>query len=700
MSQEKALKTLESLGFTQLDARVYVFLAKRGPQKAGDVAKCLKIPKQSIYFIIKNLQRDGIVTSTVERPARFSAVPFERVLDLFVNAKMDEVKQIQRNRNEILSDWQSIALNEIDEVTPKFAVLEGRNAIFSKIREMAQQTNKHLLTMITVPNLVRAEQFGFFDAAFAKSNKRSIQVRLLTELSKQNMDTVMSILKTMPKQGLRLEIRAPDLGLRISSRMIIRDDDEAIFFIDRGADFSVSEKNEVCLWTNCGSLVRSFASVFKDMWFNSTDIKKKIVEIESGKPSPKTFLIKDAETARKKYDEITSSAERSIFMITSNSGLAECWKDRSKVIEWVQRGVSVKILAPITSENLKTAHQLLKICEVKHVPADYVETTIVDRQHLFQFKTLSSGKEPLPLPTSFENTFYTNDSEYVEKTENMLTDIWNNAQIPSPTTLKTVIQQPMPFEKPVKVDIFAEYRKEFKKIVGFRYKMEPQPGRITEKEILDKIANAVKIPAKYPEKDTIKFYGTMGIAIIYPPKDLNLPTFMIQVNHYNKQSSFGAGSSLFISIQTEIADQQSYLPAAFVTNNPRGFKFRKAMQAHLHNTEIAQLLQKDELKVRLQGEMLFAGWTVPIPLLPPKYILPPGCLTIEGYGKVKTYISDLKGHMNRCVSYEFTSLDAFVTFMFPSSKYNGPGSDAVLHRDVITTSRPSSAWKETDIYAQ
>jgi HTH-type transcriptional regulator, sugar sensing transcriptional regulator len=79
LSQEKALKTLESLGFTQLDARIYVFLAKKVPQKAGDVARCLKIPKQTVYFIINNLQRKGIVTSTVERPARFSAVPFERV---------------------------------------------------------------------------------------------------------------------------------------------------------------------------------------------------------------------------------------------------------------------------------------------------------------------------------------------------------------------------------------------------------------------------------------------------------------------------------------------------------------------------------------------------------------------------------------------------------------------------------------------
>ena len=306
MSQEKALKTLESLGFTQLDARVYVFLAKKGPQKAGDVAKCLKIPKQSIYFVIKNLQRDGIVTSTVERPARFSAVPFERVLDLFVNAKMEEAKQIQRNRDEILSDWQSIALTETDESTPKFAVLEGRNSIFSKIFEMAQQTKEQLFVMITVPNLIKADQFGFFDAAFAQSKQRNVQFKLLTELSEQNIDTVTSITKSMQKQGLRIEIRTPDLGLRISNHLIIRDDKEAIFFIERGVDFSATEKTDVCLWTNCGSLIRSFASVFEDLWLNSIDIKKKIAEIEYGKPSPKIFLFKDAETARKKYEEITS----------------------------------------------------------------------------------------------------------------------------------------------------------------------------------------------------------------------------------------------------------------------------------------------------------------------------------------------------------------------------------------------------------
>ncbi len=76
------LKTLASLGFDQIDAQVYVYLAKKGMQKASDVCKALGLTKQQLYPSIKRLQNKGIVTSIIEHPARFSVMPFEKVLDL------------------------------------------------------------------------------------------------------------------------------------------------------------------------------------------------------------------------------------------------------------------------------------------------------------------------------------------------------------------------------------------------------------------------------------------------------------------------------------------------------------------------------------------------------------------------------------------------------------------------------------------
>ena len=57
MSQEKVLKTLGDLGLTRLDSKIYVYLAKKGPQKGKEISKALKVQKQQLYRSLKNLQK-------------------------------------------------------------------------------------------------------------------------------------------------------------------------------------------------------------------------------------------------------------------------------------------------------------------------------------------------------------------------------------------------------------------------------------------------------------------------------------------------------------------------------------------------------------------------------------------------------------------------------------------------------------------
>ena len=93
MSKEWMLKTLESLGLKRFDAEVYVYLAQHDPQKARDLTEALETYKHQLYRSLRNLQRRGMVNASQERPARFSAVAFDRVLDQF----------IEENRGQLLS---------------------------------------------------------------------------------------------------------------------------------------------------------------------------------------------------------------------------------------------------------------------------------------------------------------------------------------------------------------------------------------------------------------------------------------------------------------------------------------------------------------------------------------------------------------------------------------------------------------------
>ena len=682
MSQEKILKTLVSLGLTQWDAKVYILLAKRGPIKARDAAKALKISKQRLYPIIKSLQSKGIVNSTLERPARFSAVPFEKVLDLFVKAKMAEAQRVQQNKDDILSDWQSIAIAEGGSSPSKFTVIEGRSYVYSRIQQMIQETKSHLSFVATVPSLARADQYGLFDAAFSHPLKSKIRFRFLTEISDQNAKAVKMLLKRTPSSGLNLEGKTPDLGLKLCPRMVIRDEEETVFFIDDKKGEFATERDDVCLWTNCKSLVRAFLTMFEDLWGNATELNKKIAEIETDKPAPKTCIISDADVAKTKYEETLSKAAKEILMMTSSTGLTEFWRNQPLVTKCKGKGVLVRIMAPITGENFDAAQNLLKSCEVRHVAISYLGTAVIDGQHLFQFKNPRSTQIK-PENRAYSNVFYTNDFEYVEKAKSMLEDIWTKAHTPSALTIASIIKQASATSAPPKVRKL-DVKKHLSELKHVTIIGDAEASKIlTEKEVVHRAVSAEKIPAKDLFKEFSRMFTTWAWAVIDPPKSFNLPKMSISAIHIEKQSSLGEEDTIHVSLWLKTPTGYGYVPVTIINDRPDTVANWKRSFIGTPVENNIQTVKKDEIQVRVHGNTVFAGWTVPLRLWPPPYRIPPACILFEGYGNAKPGRATMTTPAGVTNKMEFNSVEAFVTFMHPASKYEGSGTEGLLLRDCI-----------------
>jgi sugar-specific transcriptional regulator TrmB len=297
LSEEIVRKALRNFGLTEKETAVYVFLAKRGVTSGGEITKQTKMDKALVYRALKSLQTRGLVEATVEFPARFTAVSFEKVIDLNIKAKQDEAAQIKEKKTELLKYWQKIEKPEIGLPLEKFSVIEGNTKINNKLSQMIKETKNQLLNVTTIQGLVQAYQLGLIDIISSHPLKPNIRFRFLTPVSGQNTKTIKRILKTLTTTKVNFEGRTPELGIDLSSQMVIRDQEEALFFISSGTEKTASRKNEICLWTNCKSLVETFSSVFEDLWHNSTHIAERICEIETGKPMPKTIIIPDAETA-------------------------------------------------------------------------------------------------------------------------------------------------------------------------------------------------------------------------------------------------------------------------------------------------------------------------------------------------------------------------------------------------------------------
>jgi sugar-specific transcriptional regulator TrmB len=423
MSEKSARKFLQDYGLTGTEIEVYLFLGKHGVSKGTEIARQIKKDKGQVYNILRNLQTKNLVESTLETPVRFTPVPFENVVELALKIKRDEATSIESIKHELSTFWKNIHNTQQELPPEKFSVIEGRHKVNSKITQMVAKTKNQLSIITTVPGLLRAKQFGLYDLAFNHPLKSRIIFRFLTDISNQNLDAAKPLLEKISLIGGNFRSRTPELGLNVYPKFIIRDSEEILFFITPRNATSSEEQDNLSIWTDCKDFVQAFNGVFNSIWHESTDIQQKITEIEGGKPATRTCVIRDAEIAREKYIEALSSPEEEIIITTSQKGLISLFRNQHLAQGWADKRVQAKIMAPITKENLEYAQELMKQCEVKSIPVGYLETVIVDGKNLFQFKG-----DLLNADANFENTFYTNDQEYVEKARNLLVGVWQNAQ--------------------------------------------------------------------------------------------------------------------------------------------------------------------------------------------------------------------------------------------------------------------------------
>jgi sugar-specific transcriptional regulator TrmB len=649
LGEEIIKSALKNFGLSEKEAQIYIFLAKHGMLKGGEISKYTKTNKAEIYRILKNLQTKGLIEPTLQSPIRFVVVPFEKIIDLHIKAKLDEASKIKKAREELLNYWSALGRAPLEYLPQKFAVIEGKEKIYSKLSEMIKETKSHFLTISSVNALIRVNQLDLFDLAPRKNN---VEFRFLTDLTPNNVQSVKELLLEMKKAKINFHGRNPELGLRLFPRVIIRDNEEIIFFISPNGSL-IKEQENACIWTNSKDLTQAFVIVFEDLWNNAIDIQQKIAEIENKDYTFRPEKILDKDSAQAKYEEIIESAKKEIIIMTSSEGLFGLLKKLPQLEELFERGVSFKIMAPITNENVEAARQLSKVSTVKHVVFSYLITTIIDGTHLFQ---VENKKSPLGNPFAdhyFGGLFYSCNPQHVERVKKMLDNVWQTALTPSSDTIKSISNYSSPFNiSPSAVKKFAE-----------------------------KMKNSS--PETLP-----KGYATCGIAFIHPPSQLNLSTIAIRIYEYKKGSSFGPGNTIDVRLQLKTLKGYDLVPVAAANTNPKAVIPEKALFTGSPAADNYLLVKPEELQVRIEGNTFFGGWTFPIPIPPTNHSLPPAAILIEGYGKPRHSKIVWPTPCGYPVVSEFDAYDAFVTFLDPYWKYAGPGTQGQLCINSTMTTIP------------
>jgi sugar-specific transcriptional regulator TrmB/CBS domain-containing protein len=423
MSEKDVTKFLQMLSLSKREIQVYMFLAKSGVQSTSFVAKRLKMERVQAYRTFKKLQEKGFIEATLERPTRFTIVPFENLVDTFISAKKNEVVSLSDQKQSLINAWQSISAPESEYPVAKFSIITGKKKIHAKMINMIEDSKSEVIILTTSLGLIQEDVAGIFDAAIDQSQEQNTKLQIISEVSHENLKTMERLNRSISDEKLNIRLRHVNLSSKFFPRFLIKDEEEAILYAPFGNEASMLNLEDEGLWINDKMFISVLKAFFVQMWQSGIEASRRIDELKTGIPIGETLVIKGAEEAWSKVSKILESAKKDVTIITSSQSINSLAED-DPLIAYFKKGLRVRIMASIDLDNLEPAQKLSACYEVKHVPISYLTMMLVDNKHLFIFKTPPMSDPGSESAFYLQDTFYSSDPSQIERVSEMLNDIW------------------------------------------------------------------------------------------------------------------------------------------------------------------------------------------------------------------------------------------------------------------------------------
>jgi sugar-specific transcriptional regulator TrmB len=279
---EEIEQVLNELGLSINEVKLYLYLSKSGTQKAIEISKNLQMHKVEVYRFLKNLENKGLVESTLERPIRFAAAPFEEVLDDLISKRRKTITELEERREKILGQWKSMNMEKMSTTSERFVVLSGRENVYLRILNLVRHAQREILGITTDVGLLHGERDGILSQGIAEEAERSrafpVCARLLTPVTLENVEIAESLERMLRDHQVGIDIRHFGTNTKFGPRLVIKDDDEAVVFLTPKY-MSAAGQKETGLWTNSNAVVSALQALFEGMWKESKPLAERSKEL-------------------------------------------------------------------------------------------------------------------------------------------------------------------------------------------------------------------------------------------------------------------------------------------------------------------------------------------------------------------------------------------------------------------------------------
>jgi len=238
---------------------------------ASELARISAVNRVEAYRLIKQLSSEGLLRATGSRPQRFEALPPDDLVDRWIQRASERLRQLEKDRDRILAEWEE-GRDVFDERDPrKFAVLEGKEAIRRFLLKRIGTADHQILVSASGRALSRFVDLGL-DRAFREASSRGVKVRVVTEVLPQNL------VEAKHFSGFS-ELRHSNSP--VANRAVVFDRLGSLVYVSSEDGLGRSGEEQVALWSSAPMFIRLARDYHHRLWTPATRAETRFVELEN-----------------------------------------------------------------------------------------------------------------------------------------------------------------------------------------------------------------------------------------------------------------------------------------------------------------------------------------------------------------------------------------------------------------------------------
>jgi len=184
---ENLIARLADCGLDTKSARILIHLASNSPLKASEVGKDLDLSRMDAYNTLRRLQERGLVSSTIDKPARFAGKSISEVFRRLIKLEEQNLNSIRNHLEEIEVSGNLAFYSEHKEnQDSSFSVVKNRTNIMGTVDSLISESEREIWLLLGdwgVMHLMRAGILESISAAI----RRGVEVKIISRVRKETI---------------------------------------------------------------------------------------------------------------------------------------------------------------------------------------------------------------------------------------------------------------------------------------------------------------------------------------------------------------------------------------------------------------------------------------------------------------------------------------------------------------------------------